>query len=113
MRFSLRIFLGFFLLIAVLGWYGLKVARDDLAPALRQSTEESLVESANALAILLGEEWRAGRLDAQRVARLGQELAARHPRAEIWGLTKNSVDLALTITDARGIVLFDSTGRGV
>jgi two-component system sensor histidine kinase CreC len=113
MRFSLRIFLGFFLLIAILGWYGLKVARDDLAPALRQSTEESLVETANTLSALLGEDLRAGRLDGPRMVRLGQELAARHPQAEIWGLTKNSVDLRITVTDARGIVLLDSTGQGV
>ncbi len=113
MRFSLRIFLGFFLLITAGGWYGLTVLRDDLQPALRQSTEESLVETANTLAALLGEEMREGRLDAARLQRLGQELAARRPNAEIWGLRKNSIDLALTVTDARGIVVADSSGKGL
>lgn len=113
MRFSLRIFLGFFLLIAAGGWYGLNVLRDDLQPALRQSTEESLVETANTLAALLGEDMRAGRLDSQRLVRLGQELALRHPNAEIWGLRKNSIDLRITVTDARGIVMADSKGLGM
>jgi two-component system sensor histidine kinase CreC len=113
MRFSLRIFLGFFLLIAAGGWYGLTVLRDDLQPALRQSTEESLVETANTLAALLGEDMRAGRLDNQRLLQLGQDLAQRRPHAEIWGMYKNSVDLELTITDARGIVVANSNGKGV
>ncbi|GAB1368044.1 hypothetical protein MASR1M42_05920 [Azonexus hydrophilus] len=35
----------------------------------------------------------------------------RHPGAEIYGIRKDSVDLRIYLTDARGVVVYDSAGQ--
>ena len=53
MRFSLRIFLGYFLLVGMLSAYVISVVRDEIKPAMRRSAEAVLLDSANLLAELV------------------------------------------------------------
>ena len=111
MRFSLRIFLGFFLLVFVLGLYGLTLVRDEIKPAVRQATEESLVDMANALAEMVGPDFVAGRLHEGRLALALSNLAQRRPAANVWGVSKDQVAFRVYITDAQGKVVLDSSGK--
>lgn len=119
---SLRLFLVFGLFVVSTGYFLLKTVFDEIKPGVRQSTEETLVDTANLLAELLSVEMQG--VDAQggetphslkpeRLARILAAYARRDPRASIWGMAKSSVDLRVYITDQRGIVLFDSSGMAV
>ncbi|WP_375591932.1 two-component system sensor histidine kinase CreC [Chitiniphilus eburneus] len=113
MRFSLRIFLGYFLIVAVLGWYVVDLIRNEIKPAMRQSAEEIMIDTANLMAELIRPDFVAGTLGSGEFARAVEDYARRSPNARIWGVAKGAVDLRVYATDARGIVVFDSTGNAV
>jgi two-component system sensor histidine kinase CreC len=113
MRFSLRIFLGYFLLVALLAAYVLNLVRDEVKPAMRQSAEEVLLDTANLLAAMVQPDLVAGRLDDGRFAAAMAQFALRSPQANIAGLKHERTYLHVYITDARGIVLLDSEQKAV
>lgn len=113
MRFSLRIFLGYFLIMGVLGAYLVTLVSNEIKPTVRQSAEEILAETANLLAEVVRDDFVAGTLDAGRFSAAVARFADRQPKATIWGVSKDSVDLRVYITDTAGIVRLDSTGAAV
>jgi two-component system sensor histidine kinase CreC len=86
---------------------------DEIRPGVRQSTEETLVDTANLLAEILRDEVKAGRLQQGRLPQLLQAYGQRMPQAQIWGVEKTRVNHRIYVTDAKGIVLLDSTGTAV
>lgn len=105
-----RIFVGI-LLVYVLGVaFLLYRITTDLDPRYRESTEESLVETAHVFASLVEQQLHDGRIDTGALPPLFRSVYARNVDAEIFGIKKERVELRLYVTDAKGIVLFDSTG---
>lgn len=113
MPLGIRIFLVYFLFVGLAGWFVLSTVMDEIRPGVRQSTEETLVDTANLLAEILRDEVNAGRLQQSRLPELLKAYGQRQPRAQIWGLEKNRVNHRIYVTDAQGIVLLDSTGTAV
>jgi two-component system sensor histidine kinase CreC len=109
----MRIFLVYFLFVGLAGWFVLSTVMDEIRPGVRQSTEETLVDTANLLAEILRDEVRSARLQQGRLPELLKAYGQRQPRAQIWGLEKNRVNHRIYVTDAQGIVLLDSTGAAV
>ena len=111
MRFT-RVTLSFIALILALGFYQLaRYLLADVEPQTFQATEEVMVDTAHLLAELVAEDVRSGRLDAER---LGAAFTAAHARrfeARIFEHLKTRVGLDAYLTDARGVVVFDSQGR--
>lgn len=110
---TLRLFVVGAVLVAVFGWFALRQVLEEVKPAVRQSTEETLVDTANLLAELVAADLREGSLQQADLARVMSAYGQRHPGADIWGIPKDGVTHRITITDAKGIVLLDSTGRDV
>lgn len=110
---TLRLFVVGAVLVSVFGWFALRQVLEEVKPAVRQSTEETLVDTANLLAELVADDLRAGSLAQADLARVMSAYGQRHPGADIWGIPKDGVTHRITITDSRGIVLLDSTGRDV
>ncbi len=113
MRFSWRIFAGYFLLLGLLAAYVVSVVRDEIKPAMRRSAEAVLLDTANLLAEMVQPDMVAGRLDDGRLAATLQRFAARQPQAEVWGVRQDHTQLRVYLTDARGVVLLDSAGQAV
>ncbi|MFK8331442.1 two-component system sensor histidine kinase CreC [Pseudomonas sp. BJa5] len=113
MRLGMRIFLVYFLFVGLTGYFILNTVREQIRPGVRQSTEETLVDTANLLAELLHDDVKAGTLGQSRLPVLLRAYGQRQPNAEIWGLAKNQVNHRIYVTDAKGIVLLDSTGSAV
>ncbi|SDH04071.1 two-component system, OmpR family, sensor histidine kinase CreC [Pseudomonas benzenivorans] len=113
MPLGVRIFLVYFLFVGLAGWFVLSTVMDEIRPGVRQSTEETLVDTANLLAEILGDELKAGKLAQSRLPELLQAYGRRRPQAQIWGVAKTQVNHRIYVTDARGIVLLDSTGGAV
>ncbi|MBM3112016.1 two-component system sensor histidine kinase CreC [Pseudomonas sp. P66] len=113
MRLGIRIFLVYFLFVGLTGYFILSTVREQIRPGVRQSTEETLVDTANLLAEILHDDVKAGTLGQSRLPLLLRAYGQRQPRAEIWGLSKNQVNHRIYVTDAKGKVLLDSSGEAV
>lgn len=111
-----RVFAGIVLIyLAGLAFFMFR-AMSDIDPRYRESAEDSLVETAHLLATLLEQDLRAApgssaAPDAARLTALFAALQARRFSAQIYDVHKTQVELRASVTDARGRVLFDSTGR--
>jgi two-component system, OmpR family, sensor histidine kinase CreC len=113
LRIGLRILLGYFVIVALAAILLTRVFVQEVKPGVRQTMEDTLVETANLLAGLAQDDLLAGRIDTGRFAASVREVTARDPGAEIWGFGKRRVSTRVYVTDARGIVVFDSSGNDV
>jgi two-component system sensor histidine kinase CreC len=105
---SVRLFFGYFLIVGLAAWFVLNAFVKESEPGIRQATEETLVDTAQVLAELAAADLAAGRIEYGPFAEAVRGALRRHPRAEISGVLKESVDLRIYVTDARGIVVYDS-----
>jgi two-component system sensor histidine kinase CreC len=116
MRLSLRLLLGFFLLVAVAAWFVLSIFLQEVKPGVRRATEGTLIDTAQLLAQLTAADLADQPLTRDSLAHsaLARALITLNQRpigARIDGIQKDRVDYRLYVTDRHGIVLFDSTGR--
>ena len=111
MKIGLRILLGYFVIVALAALLLGRVFVQEVKPGVRQAMEDTLADTANVLAELATEDLLAGRMDDGRFATRVRALAQRDLGAEIWGFDKRKATYRVTVTDARGIVVFDSAGR--
>lgn len=113
MPLGVRIFLVYFLFVGLSGWFVLSTVMDEIRPGVRQSTEETLVDTAHLLAEILREDVKSGQLISGQLPELLKAYGRRQPQAQIWGVPKNQVNHRIYVTDAQGIVLLDSSGLAV
>lgn len=113
MRISLRILLGYFVIVGVAAGFVLSVFQQEVKPGVRQALEDSLVDSANLLAELAAPELAAGTLGDGRIAAALAGYRARPIDVQIWDHRKRSPDLRVYVTDRAGIVVFDSAGTAL
>ena len=111
MRIGLRVLLGYFLIVALAAFLLVCVFVQEVKPSVRQAMEDTLVDTANLLAAQARDDLLAGRIDSGSFAASVRELTDRDLGAEIWGFSKRRVGTRVYVTDARGIVVFDSTGQ--
>lgn len=110
MKIGLRIFLGYFLIVALAAFLLMRVFVAEVKPGVRQAMEDTLVDTANVLAELASADFLAGHINDGQFARRVRALRERKVDAEIWGLRKHGTSYRVYVTDARGIVVFDSDG---
>jgi two-component system sensor histidine kinase CreC len=104
MKIGLRILLGYFLIVGLAAWFLLTVFVAEVKPGVRSTLEDTLVDTAELLAGVVAGDLKNGvpaLAKAESDARRGIEV-------EIAGITKRQLDLRIYITDARGIVVYDS-----
>jgi two-component system sensor histidine kinase CreC len=75
--------------------------------------EDSLVDSAYSLALLAAPELKAGTIASGSFAQALGGLAEVRPQATLWGFSKTRIDTQVSITDARGIVVFDTRREAI
>ncbi|OLF51616.1 two-component system sensor histidine kinase CreC [Pseudomonas chlororaphis] len=113
MPLAIRIFLVYVLFVGLTGYFVLNTVMEEIRPGVRQSTEETLVDTANLLAEILRDDFKAGTLNENRWPELLKAYGERQPAATIWGLPKNQVNHRIYVTDAQGKVVLDSSGLAV
>lgn len=113
MPLGIRIFLVYVLFIGLTGYFVLSTVMEEIRPGVRQSTEETLVDTANLMAEILRDDFKAGTLNQNRWPELLKAYGERQPAASIWGLPKNQVNHRIYVTDAKGIVVLDSSGTAL
>ena len=98
-----------YLLIAGGGFYYL-IQRNlaELEPRYLESMEESQADNVNILASVVESETRGGAPDSARLHALFDDAFRRRFNAAIYSLTKTRVNVRVYVTDARGVVIYDS-----
>ena len=118
MKISLKIFLGYFVLVGLAAWFVLTIFVDEVKPGVRQAMEDTLVDTANVLAELAAEDVKTGNINNGGFARGLAQYASRAAKpntgiANISGVKKLSADYRVYITDIKGVVIFDSSNFAV
>ncbi|KRA52410.1 histidine kinase [Pseudoxanthomonas sp. Root65] len=113
MRLGLKLVLGFFLIVGIAAFFVMRVFVNEVKPGVRQAMESTLVDAANMLAEMAADDLKAGRIADGAFAGNVAQAQQRDPKAWVWRFQKRSVDYRVTVTDARGQVVFDSQGRDV
>lgn len=113
MKISLKIFLGYFVLVGLAAWFVLTIFVDEVKPGVRQAMEDTLVDTANVLAEFAAPEVKAGNIQTGTFAQSLAQYKARATKANtsfanISGVKKQSADYRVYITNSKGIVIFDS-----
>jgi len=113
MHIGLRIFFGFFLIVGLAAFLTLRVFVQEVKPGVRQAMEDTLVDTANVLAVLAADDFKSGHVADGNFARRLENLRESPVDASVWGLHKDVIGYRIYITDAQGIVRFDSTGTDI
>ncbi len=108
MNISVRLFFGYFLIVGLAAWFVLNTVNRETEPGIRQATEETLVDTAHVLAEMAALELSAGRIAHGPFADAVRAAIRRSPQADISGVHKESIDFRIVVTDAHGIVVYDS-----
>lgn len=113
MKIGLRILLGYFLIVALAALLLAQVFVQQVKPGVRQTMEDTLVDTANLLAELARDDLLSGGIARGRFAASVRALSERDIGADIWGFDKRTAQYRIYVTDARGIVVFDSSGEAM
>lgn len=108
MRLGIRLLFGFFLVTGLAAFFVLRVFMAEVKPSVREVMEDMMVDTANILAELASDDLSAGAIAEGRFAGHVRNYARRPIDAQIWGLSKQSLDFRVYVTDASGKVVFDS-----
>ena len=108
MRLGIRLLFGFFLVTGLAAFFVLRVFVAEVKPSVHEVREDMMVDTANILAELASDDLAAGIIAKGRFAAKVKSYALRPVDAQIWGLAKQSLDFRVYVTDAGGLVLFDS-----
>ena len=111
MRLGAVVFVAYVAILALCFSYPLARIGSGLLTAYLESVEEPLVDTANILAAIVGRAAERDNLDPEEFYRVFSEVRGREVAAQIYEMRKQRVDLSVYITDAQGIVLFDSDNR--
>jgi two-component system sensor histidine kinase CreC len=114
-KLGLRLLLGFFLITGIAAFFVLRVFVAEVRPSVSEVMEDMMVDTANILAELAVDDLVAlpagGTLDSSRFALRVKDYAARPVDAQIRGLSKQTMDFRIYLTDASGRVVFDTGFR--
>jgi len=113
MSLNLRIFLAYFLIVGVATYLLLNVFMSELKPGMRQSSEDTLVDMSNLLAEVVSREFIADPHDMKNFTIEMNRFIHRSHKAKISSIDKQTSDIRIYITDANGIVRYDSTNIDV
>lgn len=115
MKLGLRLLLAFFLITGIAAFFVLRVFVNEVRPSVSEVMEDLMVDTANILAELARDDLArmpaGGTLKDSVFAQRVRDYASRPVDARIWGLTKQSLDYRIYLTDGSGRVVFDSGFR--
>ncbi len=111
MKLGIRIFLCYLVIFAACFYFPINFVLDHLRIRYLEGVEDPLVDQANILAAIAGNEMEKGSLDERRWDTIFNEVKSRELSSRIYDFEKKNVDMSIYITDKNGIVIFDSEER--
>ena len=111
MKLGTRIFFCYILIFSFCFYYPVNWVYNNLRFRYLEGVEDPLVDQANIMAGIVGHEMAEGRFDPVRLYAAFEGIYNRNPAAQIYNIMKTDVDVRVYITDAKGMVLFDSEDK--
>lgn len=108
MKLGLRIFGCYLIIFCICFAYPAVWVLDTLRTRYLEGVEDPLVDQANVLAAMVGQQMARTQFSPQLLHQTFQEIQGRSLDARIYHLTKTHVDLSIYMTDANGRVIFHS-----
>ncbi|MFV0548159.1 MAG: two-component system sensor histidine kinase CreC [Limnobaculum xujianqingii] len=113
MRIGFRLLLGFFMIVAVAGYFVMNIFVQEVKPGVRRATEGMMVDTANLLAQIAEQDIRNRNLSKGHIAQAFFDINRTPIGAQIDHIVKNRMEYRVYITDSKGIVIFDSSGEAL
>ena len=113
MYLGIRMIFAGVVMLGIAVFFVLNTFVAEIRPSVREVTEEVMVDAAHLLAELAVDDLASGHINDGRFAERARAYQKRSIKATIWGIEKETLDFRVVITDARGIVQFDTEGRDV
>lgn len=113
MSLRFKVFIGYCIFVLLCGYFIGHIVSQEIKPAVRQTTEETLVDTAYLLAEVLREPVQNGTLAQSNWPQYLKAYGARALNANIWGIHKLTPSHRVYVTDRRGVVLLDSHAQVV
>ncbi|RZM78228.1 two-component system sensor histidine kinase CreC [Pseudoalteromonas rubra] len=110
---GLRFFILYLILVLLTTYVISNTMLREIKPTIRQATEETLVDMANLLAVVVAEDLAQGKTSNSRLVELMKVYGQRKVDAAIWGIEKTNMSHRIYLTDERGIVVADSWQQDV
>ncbi len=108
MKLGLRIFLCYFIIFAACFYFPTNWVLKHLRTRYLEGVEDPLVDQANILAAIAGDEMENGSFSADQWEKIFNNVKSRELSANIYDFNKMNVDMSIYITDRNGKVIFDS-----
>ncbi|CQD39831.1 two-component system sensor histidine kinase CreC [Yersinia mollaretii] len=113
MKIGVRLLLGYFLIVAIAGYFVIRIFVQEVKPGVRRATEGTLVDTATLLAQFARQDMLQNRVAGGQLAQAFASLNLRPIGANIEGIRKDRNEYRVYLTDADGLVIFDSSGKAV
>jgi two-component system, OmpR family, sensor histidine kinase CreC len=113
MHLGIRLLFGVFLILGLATFFVLRVFVNEIKPSVRDVLEEVMIDSANAFAEIAAPELANGTIASGNFAVAMKAYNLREPEAKVSGFVKQSVDFRVYVTDAKGVVRYDSENIAV
>ncbi len=111
MGLSVRILLGYFLIVGFAGAFILKTVVDQLQPVVRETIEEVMVDTVHLMAELAAQDFVDGQFTNEHFGPAVDAYVKREVKVKIWHFEKVKLDFDIYLTDQKGKVVFDSSGK--
>ncbi|WP_125779555.1 two-component system sensor histidine kinase CreC [Pseudoalteromonas rubra] len=110
---GLRFFILYLILVLLTTYVISNTMLREIKPTIRQATEETLVDMANLLAVVVAKDLAQGKTSSSRLVELMKVYGQRKVDAAIWGIKKTNMSHRIYLTDQHGIVVADSWQQDV
>ncbi len=111
MKLGARIFFCYLLIFCACFYYPIDWTLGTLRIRYLEGVEDPLVDQANILAAVVGNEMERGVFHPGNLAQIFRDVYSRSLQADIYNFKKTSVDIRVYITDQAGLVVFDSENK--
>ncbi|MGY3859209.1 MULTISPECIES: beta-lactam sensor histidine kinase BlrB [Aeromonas] len=111
MRIGLQLLCGLVLIFALAAWFVLEIFVEEIKPGVRSATEDTLVDMAQLLAPLALDDLQEGKMADGRLASAFARLNQTPLNALIDGHLKQQAEYRIYVVNARGLVVYDSSGQ--
>lgn len=113
MKIGLRILLSYFLILGLTAWFVLNVFVAEVRPGVRATLEDTLVDTSQLLAQLMAQDIQDGNINQAKLLLHMRDLNQRKINVKISGVQKQTFDYRITMTNNKGMVIFDSDNKDV
>lgn len=113
MPIFIRIWLLFTIILVCSGLFMVKQFQEQIKPNTRKVMEDILADNANVVSALIAKDVATGQVKSKAFVERMETVMERELSGKIWSIDKTAVQQRMYITDAKGIVIYDSLGKYV